>query len=181
MKHLRQSTFTLLVVFLFTATSAQTTGAFLKFDLDGKTISFKSDKLSCYNSFESGDDGEKPNNEHVFYVSTKQTYNMDIKIHTPPHTKPVVGKLPYVHTLYNMDSPSPAVEITLTKVNGEEYIFFGSHEGNSGYCEITKVAAGWVEGKFELDMPRKYEHDNDEVLHITNGYFRFKIQEEMKD
>ena len=80
MKHLLKSTLIVLAVALFTTASAQTTGAFLKFDLDGKTIFVKSDKLSCYNSFEAGGESEKANNEHVFYVSTKQTYNKDIKI-----------------------------------------------------------------------------------------------------
>lgn len=180
MKYLLKTTLLLLAVALFTTASAQTTGAYLKYDLNGKTISVKSDKLSCYNSFEPGDEGEKANNEHVFYVSDKQTYNMDIKIHTPPHTNPIVGKMPYVHTLYNKNSPSPAVHIALTKVEGEHYTFFGSGEGNTGSFEITKVAGGWVEGKFELDMPKLYD-DGAEVLHITNGSFRFKIEKEMKD
>lgn len=180
MKHLLKASLLLLAVALYTAASAQTTGAFLKFDLDGKTVSFKSDILNCYNSFESGKDGEKPNNEHVFYVSAKQAYNMDIKIHTPPHTNPVAGKLPFVHTWYNLDDPLPAVYIALTKVVGDDYDFFGSELGNTGYFEITKVAAGWVEGKFELDMPKLYD-DSGVILHITNGSFRFKIEKEMKD
>lgn len=180
MKHLLKVAFTLIAATLFITASAQNTGAFLKFDLDGKTINIKNDKLTSYNSFESGKDGEKPNNEHVVFVSTKHPYSMRICIHTPPHTNPVVGKLPYVHTLYNMDSPSPAVHLALTLIVGDNYTFFGSGVGNTGYFEITKVAAGWVEGKFELDMPKLYG-DSDEILHITNGSFRFKIKEEMKD
>ncbi len=180
MKHLLKATLLLLIVALCTTASAQTTGAFLKFDLDGKTISFKSDLLSCYNSFEPGEDGVKPNNQHVFYVSTKQTYNMDIRIHTPAHTNPVAGKLPYVAYL-TPESPLPAVNVTLTKVVGEDYNFFGSEEGNAGHFEITKVAAGWVEGTFELNMPRRIGIDDGEVMHITNGSFRFKIEKEMKD
>lgn len=105
---------------------------------------------------------------------------MDIRIHTPAHTNPVAGKLPYVAYL-TPESPLPAVNVTLTKVVGEDYNFFGSEEGNAGNFEITKVAAGWVEGKFELNMPRRIGIDDGEVMHITNGSFRFKIEKEMKD
>jgi hypothetical protein len=45
--------------------------------------------------------------------------------------------------------------------------------------EITKVAAGWVEGKFELDMSNKFNED-EAPMHITNGSFRFKIEKEEK-
>ncbi|RQO30160.1 hypothetical protein DBR32_11280 [Taibaiella sp. KBW10] len=179
MKHLLKLTFILLAVALFTAASAQSTGVFLKFDINGKTISVKSNEMGGYNNFEPGDEEVRPNNEHAFYVATlaKQMYHLGITIHTPPHTAPVVGKLPYVQTVYNSDAPCPGAHISLT-IMGTNYDMFASTADNVGHFEITKVAAGWVEGKFEIDIPKLFATNDDEVLHITNGSFRFKIEKE---
>jgi hypothetical protein len=68
----------------------------------------------------------------------------------------------------------------MSKTEGEEFEFYGSEDATVGNFEITKVAAGWVEGKFDIELPRQYA-TNGEVLHITNGTFRFKIDKEMKD
>lgn len=182
MKQLLKAAFTLITAALFTTTSAQTTGAFLKYDVNGKTVSVKSADLHCYNSFEQGEDYEKPSNVHVFYVTalSKQVYQLSIRIHTPPHTDPVVGKIPYVQTVYYPEVPCPGVHLTMTKV-GAEYDMFNSVADNPGNFEITKVAAGWVEGKFDIEMPKIFAQEGDEVLHITNGSFRFKIAKESKD
>lgn len=184
MRHLLKTVFSLLAVVVGVAAAAQSSGgAFLKYDIDGKTISIKSDELDSYHKVEAGNEDKKASSEHVFYISilSKQVYKLDIKIHTPPHTNPVVGKLPYVATVYGPEDPAPAAYISVTKVDGDKIDFYGSKLANAGYFEITKVAAGWVEGKFSLDMPKLFAFDGGEVLHITNGAFRFKIKKESKD
>jgi len=182
MKHLLKAAFTLMAVVLCTAAFAQSTGAYLKYDLNGKTISHKNAELNAYNKFEPETEDEKAGNDHVLYVSyeVKVPYKLDIIIHTPPHAAPAVGKLPYVQTVVPKDGPCPSVHFSMTKTVGEEFEFFGSEDATVGNFEITKVAAGWVEGKFDIELPRQYA-TNGEVLHITNGTFRFKIDKEMKD
>ena len=181
MKYLLRAACLLIAATLFTSASAQNTGAFLKFDLDGKTISVKSNELNVYNSFEPGGEDNKPCNEHVFYVTTlaKQTYQLSINIRTLPHTIPVAGKIPYVETVYSTDAPCPGVYLSLTRT-GTNYDMFASAADNTGNFEITKVAGGWVEGKFDIVMPKLFSSLDDEVLHITNGSFRFKIAKETK-
>lgn len=180
MKHLIKVIFTLIATTLFTTAFAQNNSAFLKYDLNGKTISLKSDQLNCYNQFEPGNENERAHNEHVFYSSilSKQVYQLSMRIHTAPHTGPVAGKMPYVQTVFYTNSPYPSVHLSITKNVGEEYEFYSSGTDNTGHFEITKVAAGWVEGKFEIELPKDYSEDG-EVLHITNGSFRFKIDKEM--
>lgn len=180
MKHLLKTVFTLIAASIFSLASAQT-GAYLKYDLNGKTMSLKSDQLNNYNQYEAGDENERAHNEHVFYVGTlaKQVYQLSMRIHTPPHTDPVAGKMPYVQTVFYSSSPYPSVHLSITKNVGEDYEFYSSGDNTPGHFEITKVAAGWVEGKFDIELPRDYSDDG-EVLHITNGSFRFKIDKETK-
>ncbi len=161
--------------------SAQT-GSYLKYDLNGKTISHKNDDLNVYNKYEPTSEDTKAHNKHVFYVSyaVKGVYKLDITIHTPPHTAPVVGTLPYVPIVFSKSSPYPSAYLSITKMVGDDFEFFASIAGNKGHIEITKVANGWVEGTFELDMRNQYS-DDAEPLHITNGSFRFKIDKEMED
>lgn len=182
MKHLLKAIFTLIAAVLVTAASAQNTGAYLKFDLNGRTISYKNGAVNNYNKFEPGDENSKSGNRHVLYISyeVKEPYKLDIMIYTPPHSVPVVGKIPYVPIMNPPDGPCPAAHLSVTKNVGDEYEFYASEADNAGHFEITKVAAGWVEGKFEIDLPKEYS-DSGEVLHITNGSFRFKIEKEMKD
>lgn len=182
MKHLLKAALTLIAAILFNAASAQGTGAFLKYDLNGKTISLKSGDLNGYNNYEPGNENEKPSNEHVFYVMSlsKQVYQLSIRIHTPPHTNPVAGKMPYLQTVYYAGSACPGVHLSITKNIGDKYEFYSTVTDNPGNFEITKVAAGWVEGKFDVELPKDYS-ENEEALHITNGTFRFKIEKESKD
>ncbi|OJV54159.1 MAG: hypothetical protein BGO31_12445 [Bacteroidetes bacterium 43-16] len=179
MKHLLKIAFTFLAATLFTAATAQSTGAFLKFDLDGKHISVPANELGTYNNFVSGDEGQKTNNEHAFYTNSsgKQAYKLDIMIHTPAHANPVVGKLPFVGTIYKTKDPAPAVYLYMEHTVGAERNTYCSTTNSTGYFEITKVAAGWVEGKFEINIAKQFE--DQPVLHITNGSFRFKIDKEM--
>jgi len=178
MKHLLKVVLTLIAATLFTAASAQN-GAYIKYDLGGKTILAEGDDLINYNNFVAGDKDKKANNEHAFLVmvTAKQTYKMDIMIHTPPHTNPVVGKLPFVTSTYKPNNPIPAVYIALTRTVGEEMDFYGSQKGSIGYFEITKVADGWVEGKFEIKIPEMF--DDTKTVQLTNGAFRFEIAEEV--
>lgn len=178
MKHLLKVAFTFLAATLFTAVAAQNNGAFLKFDLAGKTITVTGDDLGCDNIFEAGDKYAKSNNEHTLYVKamTNHAYKLNFIIHTPPHTNPVVGKLPYVSASYKPNSPMPAVYIGLAKAVGTSMDFYGSENGSVGYFEITQVSDGWVEGKFEIKIPKVSEKMK--VLHLTNGTFRFAIAEE---
>lgn len=182
MNHLIRALFTLLAATLFTAVSAQTNGSYLKFDVKGKTYSFKEPELITYNKFEPGNENERAGNKHSFSVfyAPKSLYTLEIMIHTLPHTAPATGKIPFVETVFPGKEPCPAVYLLLTKQMGKEYEFYISKAANTGSFEITKVSGGWVEGKFELYMPNQFEED-DEVLHITNGSFRFKIDKEMKD
>ncbi|RYD97256.1 MAG: hypothetical protein EOP54_11455 [Sphingobacteriales bacterium] len=177
MKHLLKVVFTLIAAALFATASAQN-GAFIKYDLAGKTITVTGDDLGSYNIFEAGDKDAKSNNEHSFYVKamTNHVYKLNLIIHTPPHTNPVVGKLPYVAASYKPNSPMPAVYIGLTKAVEKSMDFYGSDKGSVGYFEITQVADGWVEGKFEIKIPKSFEKTK--ALHLTNGTFRFKIVEE---
>ncbi|RQO30159.1 hypothetical protein DBR32_11275 [Taibaiella sp. KBW10] len=180
MKYLLKVVFTLIAAALFTAASAQNTGAYLKFDINGKTISIEDEDLAGYNNFIAGDKDKKTNNEHAFYVAAaaNHSYKMDIMIHTPPHTNPVAGKLPYVPTTYKPGNPTPGVYIGLNKTMGDDFEFYGSKKGSVGYFEITKVADGWVEGKFEIKISDLF--DDAKVLHLTNGTFRFEIGEEVQ-
>ncbi|RYD97257.1 MAG: hypothetical protein EOP54_11460 [Sphingobacteriales bacterium] len=179
MKHLLRVAFTLIAAALFTAVSAQN-GPFIKYDLGGKTITVSGDDVANYNNFVAGDKEKKSNNEHSFYVTVaaKQTYKMDIMIHTLPHTNPVVGKLPFVPSTYKPASPIPAVYVALTKTVGDETDFYSSKKGSIGYFEITKVADGWVEGKFEIKIPDMFE--DTKTVQLTNGSFRFEIAEEVE-
>lgn len=179
MKHLLKVAFTLIAATLFITASAQN-GAFIKYDLNGKTILAQGDDLINYNNFVAGDKDKKANNEHAFLVmvTAKLTYKMDIMIHTPPHTNPVVGKLPFVPSVYKPNNPIPAVYIALTKTVGDEMDFYGSRKGSIGYFEITKVADGWVEGKFEIKIPDMFE--DTKTIQLTNGAFRFEIAEEVE-
>lgn len=179
MKHLLKVVLTLIAATLFTAASAQN-GAFIKYDLGGTTILAEGDDLINYNNFVAGDKEKKANNEHVFLVmvTAKHTYKMDIMIHTPPHTNPVVGKLPFVSSTYKPNNPIPAVYVALTRTVGEEMDFYSSRKGITGYFEITKVADGWVEGKFEMKIPDMFE--DTKTVNVTNGSFRFEIAEEVQ-
>lgn len=171
-----------MAAFLFTAAAAQTSGPVLKFEVNGKPVSFKSDELVNYNQFVPGDENERSANRHVFTVpyAPKSVYTLQIIIYTLPHTNPTVGKLPFVQGVFlHPSDPCPAVYLCMTKQVGKEYEFYSSKLPDSGSFEITKVAAGWVDGKFALDMPDQFEEDG-EVLHITNGTFRFKIEKEEK-
>ncbi|MBL7704090.1 MAG: hypothetical protein JNM21_00955 [Taibaiella sp.] len=182
MKHLLKITLTLIAAVLFTAASAQTSGPVLKFEVNGKPVSFKSDELVNYNQFVPGDDNERSGNRHVLSVTyaPKSAYTLQIIIYTPPHTNPAAGKLPFVQDVFlRSGDPCPSVYLNLTKQAGKEYEFYSSKLPNSGSFEITKVAAGWVEGKFALDMPDQFDEEG-EVLHIANGTFRFKIEKEEK-
>jgi len=181
MKHLLKAALTFIAVTFFITSFAQNTGAYLKYDLNGKTISHKGEELNNYNVYEPGEGDTRPCNEHVLYLSyvAKAVYKMDIKILTPPHTVPVAGKLPYVQTVYSPNAPCPAVHISVTKQEGDEYAFYAAVDENEGHFEITKVAAGWVEGKFDIELPLLFA--DGEVLHITNGSFRFKIEKESKN
>lgn len=182
MKYLLKITLTLIAAVLFAAASAQTSGPVLKFELNGKPVSFKSDELVNYNQFVPGDENERSGNKHVLTVTyaPKSAYTLQIIIYTPPHTNPTVGKLPFVQeTFLRSGDPCPAVYLNLSKQVGKEYEFYSSKLPDSGSFEITKVAAGWVEGKFALDMPDQFEEDG-EVCPITNGTFRFKIEKEEK-
>lgn len=180
MKHLIKVVFTFIAATLFTAASAQNTGAYLKFDIEGKTVSLKGKDLDCYNNFEPGDADNQANNQHVFYVTDqqKQTYKLDITILTPPHTNPVAGKLPFVPVSYKPGLPCPAAYLYLTKTLGTDLQLYNSKANSAGSFEITKVAAGWVEGKFNIDISDTYY--DDKIVHITNGTFRFKIAGEWK-
>lgn len=177
MKNLLKVTLTLIAAALFITASAQN-GQFVKYDLAGKTITVTGDDLGCYNTFEAGDKDAKSNNEHTFYVKamTNHVYKINMIIHTPPHTNPVVGKLPYVSASYTPNNPLPAVYIGLAKAVGKSIDFYCSEKGSAGYFEITQVSDGWVEGKFEIKIPKV--SDKKTVLHLTNGSFRFKIAEE---
>ena len=184
MKYLINTIFTIIAAIFITSASAQTkpTGPVLKFEVNGKPVSFKSDELVNYNQFVPGDENETSGNKHVFTVTyaPKSPYTLQIIIYTPPHTNPTVGKLPFVQgVLLRSGDPCPAVYLNLSKQVGKEYEFYSAKLPNSGSFEITKVAAGWVEGKFALDMSDQFEDDG-EVLHITNGTFRFKIEKEEK-
>jgi hypothetical protein len=52
-----------------------------------------------------------------------------------------------------------------------------SRANSKGYFEITKVANGWIEGKFEIDISHSYY--DEQVIRISNGSFRFKVEKEM--
>lgn len=179
MKHLLKVVFTLIAATLFITASAQN-GAFIKYDLGGKTILVSGDDVANYNNFVAGDSDKKSNNEHSFYVTAvaKHDCKMDIMIHTPPHTNPVVGKLPFVASTYKPNNPIPAVYLGLTKTVGDNSDYYASKKGSVGYFEITKVADGWVEGKFEIKIPDMFA-DN-KTVHLTNGSFRFEIAEEVE-
>lgn len=181
MKYLLKIAFALLAIVLSTAASAQTTGAYLKYDLDGKTISYKPADLEMYNNYEPGTETTKTSNRFVLYLPAykKGPYYLKITIYVPAHTAPVVGKIPFVQEQFiGLNDPFPSAFLELTKSVGKESEFYASKISGPGYFEITKVAAGWVEGKFELDIPKQFESDGNEVLHITNGTFRFKIEKE---
>lgn len=181
MKHLLKITLTLLTVLVVTAAFAQTkpTGMFLKFDVNGKTESFKPSELVIYNEFKPENEEERAGNKHVFTVfnATKSAYELRIVILTAPHTNPVAGKIPVVSTELLKEGPCPAVYLYLIRKTGKEYDFYHSGIPDAGHFEITKVAAGWVEGKFVLDMPNQFDED-ETPLHLTNGSFRFKIDKE---
>ncbi len=183
MKHLLKVTFTLIAAALFTTATAQNTGSYLKYDLNGKTISHMSAELNSYNKFEPGSENTISCNMHVLFIPylAKGAYELKLTILTPAHTAPVAGKIPYVQDIFlPLDSPCPGAYLLLTKTVGKDYEFYASMAANPGHFEITKVAAGWVEGKFEIDIPKQYT-DNGDIIHITNGSFRFKIEKEMKD
>lgn len=185
MKSLVKVIFTVLAAILYTAASAQTkpaaTGMYLKFEVNGKAVSFKPSELVNYNQFEPGNEKERAGNKHVFSVvyAPKSAFDLRIVILTAPHTNPVAGKIPFEQTETPKEGPCPAVYLYLTRKTGKEYDFYHSGVPNAGNFEITKVAGGWVEGKFALDMPDQFDEDG-EVLHITNGTFRFKIEKEEK-
>ncbi|OJV54160.1 MAG: hypothetical protein BGO31_12450 [Bacteroidetes bacterium 43-16] len=183
MKHLLKITFALLAIVLGTAASAQTTGAYLKYDLDGKTISYKAADLGMYNNYNPGTETTKTSNRFVLYYPAykKGPYYLSFTIYVPAHTAPVVGKIPFVEEQFlRLNDPFPSAFLELTKSVGKESEFYASKTSSKGYFEITKVSGGWVEGKFELDMPKQFESDGNEVLHITNGTFRFKIEKETR-
>ncbi|RYD97255.1 MAG: hypothetical protein EOP54_11450 [Sphingobacteriales bacterium] len=178
MKYLIKAMFTLIAVTIFTAVAAQTTGAYLKFEIEGKTIALKGNDLASYNSFEAAEAGIPAHNNHALFVTDehKQAYKLELKIFTAPHTNPVVGKLPFVPSVYAANNPLPAVSFYLTKNVGERSVH-SSRANSKGYVEITKVANGWVEGKFAIDISHAYY--DEQVIPITNGSFRFKIEKEM--
>lgn len=184
MKYLLKGIFTIIAGTLFMVAFAQTkpAGSSLKFDIKGKTESFKASELIHYNQFVPGNENERSGNKHVLAVfyAPKSDYTLQIMIHTAPHTNPVAGKIPLVQTVFPTDGPCPAVYLYLTRQNGKEYDFYISSLPDSGSFEITKVAAGWVEGKFELDMPNEFE-ENGDTLHLTNGLFRFNIDKESRE
>lgn len=88
--------------------------------------------------------------------------------------------MPLEQTGAPKDGPWPAVYWYLTKQTGEAYDFYFSGLRDAGSFEITKVAAGWVDGKSELDMPNQFKGD-EAPLHITNGSFRFKINKASRE
>lgn len=171
--------FTIIAATIFTAVAAQTTGAYLKFEIEGKTILLKGNDLSCYNSFEAADSGIPAHNKHVFFVTDehKQAYKLDIAIYTAAHTNPVEGKLPFVPSVYAADYPLPAASFYLTKNVGGDYSVHSSRANSKGHVAITKVANGWVEGTFDIEIAHSYY--DEQVTPITNGSFRFKIEQEM--
>jgi len=186
MKYLIKLIFTVIAAILFTAASAQTkpapTGMYLKFEVNGKAASFKPSELVNYNQFEPGNEKERAGNKHVFTVvyAPKSAFELRMVILTTPHTNPVVGKIPFEQTETPTEGPCPAAYLYLTVQTGKEYDFYHSGIPNAGSFEITKVAGGWVEGKFELDMPNQFD-DDEKPLHITNGSFRFKIDKESRE
>lgn len=186
MKYLIKAIFTIITAILFTAASAQTkpapTGMYLKFEVNGKAASFKPAELVSYNQFEPGNETERAGNKHVFTVvyAPKSAFELRIVILTAPHTNPVAGKIPFEQTETPKDGPCPAAYLYLTKQTGKEYDFYHSGIPNAGSFEITKIAGGWVEGKFALDMPNQFD-DDEQPLHITNGSFRFKIDKESRE
>lgn len=177
MNYLIKAVLTLIAATLFTAVAAQTTGAFLKFEIEGKTVTLKGDDIVSYNGFEAAEDGKPAYNNHVLFVTDehKQAYKLDISIYTAAHTNPVVGKLPFVPFVYEANNPLPSVSFYLTKNVGERSVH-SSRANSKGYMEITKIANGWVEGKFEIAVSHAYY--DEQVIPITNGSFRFKLEKE---
>lgn len=178
MNYLIKAVLTLIAATLFTAVAAQTTGAFLKFDIEGKTVTLKGDDIVSYNGFEAAEEGVPAHNMQGLYTTDehKQAYKLDLTIFMAPHTNAVVGKVPYVHSGYPAKYPFPAVSFFLTRNVGGDYTVHGSRANSKGYFEITKVANGWVEGKFEIDISHSYY--DEQVIPITNGSFRFKLEKE---
>ncbi|MBL7704093.1 MAG: hypothetical protein JNM21_00970 [Taibaiella sp.] len=179
MKYLIKSVLTLIAVSLLTAVAAQTTGAYLKFEIEGKTITLKGADISSYNNFEAAEADVPAHNKHVLFVTDehKQAYKLDLTIFTAAHTNPVVGKLPYVPSAYAANYPLPAASFYLSRNVGGDYSVHSSRANSKGAIEITKVANGWIEGKFEIDISHSYY--DEQVIPITNGSFRFKIDKEM--
>lgn len=179
MNYLIKSIFTIIAATLFTAAAAQVTGAYLQFDIEGKTVTLKGNDIVSYNSFEAAEPDVPAHNKIGLFVTDerKQAYKLDLTIFTAPHTDPVVGKLPYVPSVYAANYPLPAAAFYLTKNVGGDYSVHSSRANSKGYIEITKVSNGWVEGKFEINVSHPYY--DEQVIPVTNGSFRFKVEKEM--
>lgn len=166
---------------LMTAYASAQAPAYMKYEVNGKPVSFNVDEVNSYNSLEGDGVDEKKHTSNHFYVQTlvETEFKLSIAINTAPRTLPVAGKIPYVEIILPVDGALPSVYLSIDRYLPEDKMsFYSSKSMNPGNFQITKVEGEWVEGTFDLVMPNSYEENDN--LTITNGSFRFKIEKEME-
>ena len=154
--------------------------AFMKFDMDGKTLTYDAKDLETYNILQNETSETKASSAfecNVQILSSAQ-WRMEIEIRVPPKTTPVVCKMPYSENTFpkggQQDSYIPSAALYL--IDKEASHLYQTEFLNTGNFAITNVEYGWIEGTFDADLPSSLGHDN---VKITNGTFRFKLPKQL--
>ena len=97
-------------------------------------------------------------------------------IYPPAAAGRIVGyyKDGYIGLPYNNDDMVSGKKITFSTSDAADLAIpgeSGTWGGNSGEMEITKVAGGWIEGKFHF-TGKTYR--NKQITDVTEGFFRIK-------
>lgn len=154
--------------------------AFMKFDMDGTTMTYDAKDIETYNILQNETSETKASSifECNVQILSKATWRMEIEIRVPPKTTPSVCKMPYSENTFPkgglQDSYIPSAALYL--IHKEASHLYQSEFLNTGNFAITSVENGWVEGTFDADLASSLGHDN---VKITNGSFRFKIPKQL--
>lgn len=154
--------------------------AFMKFDMDGKTLTYEPKDLETYNILQNETSETKASSIFEFNVQilSKAQWRMEIEIRVPPKTTPIVCKMPYSENRFpkggQQDSYIPSAALYL--IDKEASHLYQTEFLNTGNFAITTLENGWIEGTFDADLPSSLGHEN---VKITNGTFRFKLPKQL--
>lgn len=156
--------------------------AYIKYDMDGVTISSTPKDIETYNLLQKESDENRASTIYQVQIDilSGMKWRMEIEFRVPAKTIPVVCKMPYSEKLFpkggQQDSYIPSAALYL--IDKDATHLYQTDFLNTGNFAITKVENGWVEGTFDADLPSKLGHDN---VQITNGSFRFKLPKQLME